>query len=137
MTKIKPTVGELGYYVDTIVKVDLHEFKYALANLLHMEIFVKYIVPILAMLVLSPALNAADIAAGKARAAICAACHGTAGISPNDLWPNLAGQKKTYLVRQIKAFRDGDRVDPMMAPMVRSLTDTDVENIAAYYSSLK
>ena len=102
-----------------------------------MEIFVKYIVPILAMLVLSPALNAADIAAGKASDAICAACHGTAGISPNDLWPNLAGQKKTYLVRQIKAFRDGDRVDPMMAPMVRSLTDTDVENIAAYYSSLK
>ena len=102
-----------------------------------MEIFVKYIVPILAMLALSPALNAADIAAGKARAAICAACHGTAGISPNDLWPNLAGQKKTYLVRQIKAFRDGDRVDPMMAPMVRPLTDTDVENIAAYYSSLK
>ena len=97
----------------------------------------KYIVPILAMLVLSPALNAADIAAGKARAAICAACHGTAGISPNDLWPNLAGQKKTYHVRQIKAFGDGDRVDPMMAPMVRSLTDTDVENIAAYYSSLK
>ena len=102
-----------------------------------MEIFVKYIVPILAMLVLSPALNAADIAAGKARDAIWAACHGTAGISPNALWPNLAGPTKQYLVRQIKAFRDGDRVDPMMAPMVRSLTDTDVENIAAYYSSLK
>ena len=100
-----------------------------------MEIFVKYIVPILAMLVLSPALNAADIAAGKARAAICAACHGTAGISPNDLWPNLAGQKKTYLVRQIKAFRDGDRVDPMMAPMVRSLTDTDVEERRAQRDS--
>jgi len=98
---------------------------------------VKYIVPILAMLALSPALNAADIAAGKAKAVICAACHGAAGISPNDLWPNLAGQKNTYLVKQIKAFRDGARVDAMMAPMVKTLTDADVENIAAYYSSLK
>ncbi len=97
----------------------------------------KYIVPILAMLALSPALNAADIAAGKAKAVICAACHGAAGISPNDLWPNLAGQKNTYLVKQIKAFRDGARVDAMMAPMVKTLTDADVENIAAYYSSLK
>lgn len=102
-----------------------------------MEISVKYIVPILAMLALSPALNAADIAAGKAKAVICAACHGAAGISPNDLWPNLAGQKNTYLVKQIKAFRDGARVDAMMAPMVKTLTDADVENIAAYYSSLK
>ena len=102
-----------------------------------MEISVKYIVPILAMLALSPALNAADIAAGKAKAVICAACHGAAGISPNDLWPNLAGQKNTYLIKQIKAFRDGARVDAMMAPMVKTLTDADVENIAAYYSSLK
>ena len=61
---------------------------------------------------------AGDIAAGKSKAATCMTCHGEAGISPNDLWPNLAGQKEGYLVKQIKAFRDGDRVDPMMAPMV-------------------
>ena len=97
----------------------------------------KYIVLFLAILAISPASNAADIKAGKAKAIICAACHGAAGISPNDLWPNLAGQKKTYLVKQIKAFRDGQRVDMMMAPMVRTLTDTDVENVAAYYNSLK
>ncbi len=65
------------------------------------------------------------------------ACHGAAGISPNDLWPNLAGQKEGYLLKQIKAFRDGDRIDAMMAPMVKPLTDADVENLAAYFSSLK
>jgi len=66
----------------------------------------------------------------------CMACHGAAGISPNGIWPNLAGQKEAYLVKQIKAFRDGVRVDPMMAPMVKALTDTDIDNLAAYYSGL-
>jgi cytochrome c553 len=80
---------------------------------------------------------AADIEAGKAKATLCAACHGPDGISMNDLWPNLKGQKQGYLIKQIKAFRDGDRQDPTMLPMVKPLTDEDIENIAAYYSSLK
>ncbi|MBF8269157.1 MAG: cytochrome c, class I [Gammaproteobacteria bacterium] len=80
---------------------------------------------------------AADIEAGKAKATICGACHGPDGISLNDLWPNLKGQKEGYLVKQIKAFRDGSRVDPTMAPMVNPLTDDDIENLAAYFSSLK
>ena len=79
---------------------------------------------------------AGDAAAGKARAAACAACHGAAGISANGMWPNLAGQKEVYLVKQLKAFRDGDRKDPMMAPMAAGLSDDDVANLAAYYSSL-
>ena len=81
-------------------------------------------------------VTAGDAAAGKARAAACAACHGATGISANDMWPNLAGQKEAYLAKQIKAFRDGDRKDPMMAPMVAGLSDADAANLAAYYSSL-
>jgi len=80
---------------------------------------------------------AADPAAGKAKSVTCAACHGQTGISNNDEWPNLAGQKETYLVKQIKAFRDGSRTNAMMAPMVKPLSDADVENLAAYYASLK
>lgn len=81
--------------------------------------------------------QAGDAEAGKAKAAICAACHGMNGISPNDLWPNLAGQKKGYLVKQITAFREGTtRSDPMMAPMVQPLTDEDIENLATYFSQL-
>jgi len=79
---------------------------------------------------------AGDAAAGKIKAATCAACHGQNGISPNDLWPNLAGQKQAYLVKQMKAFRDGQRADPMMAPMAAPLSDTDIDNLAAYYSSM-
>jgi cytochrome c553 len=81
--------------------------------------------------------SAADIEAGKAKAAICAACHGVNGISPTDIWPNLAGQKEGYLRNQIKAFRDGTRTDPTMAPMVAPLTDADIDNLAAYYSNMK
>jgi cytochrome c553 len=83
----------------------------------------------------SPAF-AGDAAAGKAKSATCAACHGAAGVSNNDLWPNLAGQKAGYLAKQITAFRDGNRKDPMMGPMAAPLSDDDIANLAAYYSSL-
>ena len=79
---------------------------------------------------------AGDAAAGQSKSATCAACHGANGISPNDLWPNLAGQKEGYLVAQMKAFRDGGRNNPMMAPMMAALSDTDIADLAAYYSSL-
>ena len=89
------------------------------------------------LLSVAGSVTAGDIEAGKAKATLCAACHGPDGISLNDLWPNLKGQKKAYLIKQIKAFRDGDRQDPTMLPMVKPLTDDDIENIAEYYSSLK
>ena len=88
-----------------------------------------------AMLWSGGSVLAGDAAAGKAKAASCAGCHGTNGISNNPMWPNLAGQQQGYLVKQLKAFRDGTRADPMMSPMAKPLSDADIENIAAYYSS--
>ena len=82
-------------------------------------------------------LAAGDSAAGKAKANVCAGCHGLDGHSSNELWPNLAGQKNAYLVVQIKAFRDGVRESPLMQPMVANLSDQDVEDLAAYYSGLE
>ena len=82
------------------------------------------------------AVLAGDAAAGKAKSGTCAGCHGTAGISKNPMWPNLAGQQQGYLVKQLKAFRDGSRTDPMMAPMAKSLSDEDIANLAAWYNSL-
>jgi cytochrome c553 len=79
---------------------------------------------------------AGDAVAGKAKSATCAGCHGAEGVSSNPLWPNLAGQKEAYLVKQIKAFRDGTRADPMMSPMAKPLTDDDIANLAAYFTSL-
>jgi cytochrome c553 len=85
----------------------------------------------------APLTLAADPAAGKAKSMTCAACHGTNGISPNDMWPNLAGQKNGYLVSQLRMFRDGERVNPLMTPMSTGLSDSDIADLAAYYSSLK
>ncbi|MCB1735836.1 MAG: cytochrome c [Gammaproteobacteria bacterium] len=79
---------------------------------------------------------AGDAAAGKAKAATCAGCHGAAGVSNNPMWPNLAGQKAGYLVKQMKAFKDGSRKDPMMSPMAAPLSDADMDNLAAFYSGL-
>lgn len=80
---------------------------------------------------------AGDAAAGKSKSTACVACHGAEGISANGMWPNLAGQKSAYLIKQMKDFRDGKRKDPMMSPMASNLSDDDIANLAAYYSSLK
>ena len=79
----------------------------------------------------------ADAEAGKEKAAMCMACHGLEGISNTDMWPNLAGQKRGYLIAQIKAYKSGVRKDPMMLPMVKALSEDDIKNIADYYSSLR
>ncbi len=99
----------------------------------------KVIVSTMASLLLVTAniSMAGDAAAGKAKSAPCAACHGAAGVSANPLWPNLAGQQDAYMVKQIKAFRDGSRSDPMMSPIAKPLSDADIDNLAAYFSSLK
>lgn len=99
----------------------------------------KFSAIVLALAVVSTgAVQAAgDAAAGKAKSATCAGCHGANGVSANPIWPNLAGQKDGYLVKQLKAFRDGSRSDPMMTPMAKPLSDADIDNLAAYYSSLK
>ena len=77
-----------------------------------------------------------DPAQGKAKAALCAACHGVAGVSINPLWPSLAGQQEQYLVKQIKAFRDGEREEITMQPFVENLSDKDVADLAAFYAGL-
>lgn len=84
----------------------------------------------------SYSLAAGDIEAGARKAEPCSACHGSSGISMNNLWPNLAGQKAGYLVKQMKAFRDGDRKDPIMTSFAQSLTDQDIEDLAAHFAAL-
>lgn len=95
----------------------------------------KLIYALLTTLLFASSAMAADVAAGKALSARCSACHGATGIAVGPLWPNLAGQKEQYLVKQIKNFRDGVRKDPMMAPMVMGLSDEDIANLAAFYAA--
>lgn len=84
----------------------------------------------------SSGVFAGDIAKGKVRAAACIGCHGSNGIGLSGEYPNLAGQKKAYLIKQLRDFKRGVRANPSMKAMVAGLNDTDIINLAAYYSSL-
>jgi cytochrome c553 len=95
------------------------------------------IIAVATLAVAGNVLAAGDAAAGKSKAASCAACHGPGGNSVNPMWPKLAGQHAVYLVKQLKAFKSGARKDPMMTPMAMPLSDQDMENLGAYFASEK
>lgn len=76
-----------------------------------------------------------NVDAGKAKAAVCGACHGATGLNPNPTYPDLAGQHAAYIVKQLVDFKSGARTDMMMAPMATNLSDQDMADLAAYFSS--
>ncbi|UCH53225.1 MAG: c-type cytochrome [Pseudomonadota bacterium] len=76
-------------------------------------------------------------AAGKGKAAACAACHGADGNGgPDPSWPRLAGTNAEYLAKQLADFKSGARKDPIMQGMVAALSPQDMRDIGAYYDSL-
>ncbi len=94
---------------------------------------------LVALLLVSGAANAAgDVEAGRTKAAACAACHGpdgNAGIDPQ--YPRLAGQYRDYIVKALHEYKAGDRKNPIMAGFAGTLSDADIEDVAAYFSSLE
>ncbi len=97
----------------------------------------KLTIALAATVMMTSPVFAGDATAGKGKSMMCSACHGTAGISAVPTYPNLAGQKEAYLTKQLKDFKSGKRNDPTMKGMVASLSGTDIEDLAAYFSSLK
>lgn len=84
--------------------------------------------------------HAGDAAAGKAKAAVCAACHGPNGMASIPMYPNLAGQNEQYLLSALKAYKNKERTGGqavVMQGQVAALSDEDLANLAAYYASLK
>jgi cytochrome c553 len=77
-----------------------------------------------------------DVKRGEEISSVCAMCHGTNGISNVPIYPNLAGQKEQYLVLQLKAFRDGERVNMAMTSHAQKLSDQDIADLSAYYAQL-
>lgn len=91
-------------------------------------------------LVSGQALAAGDVAAGQAKAAVCAACHGADGIAMIPGYPNLKGQNEQYIVSSINAYKNKERTGGLAAVMqaqASMLSDQDIANLAAYYASLK
>ena len=78
-----------------------------------------------------------DIDAGRAKARACAVCHGPLGVAVAPETPNLAGQPANYLATQLRAYRSGVRKHEVMAVMAKPLLDAEIEQLAAWFASLK
>jgi cytochrome c553 len=87
------------------------------------------------VLISAQAYAKGDAAAGQAKSAICAACHGIDGNSSVPTWPKLAGQHEQYLTRQARLIKSGARMVPEMAGITPGLSDQDIEDISAYFAS--
>ncbi len=81
--------------------------------------------------------QADDLAAGKVKAKMCAACHGIDGIAKVADAPNLAGNGELYLARQLQAFRSGARKHPQMSVIASGLSDADIAAVTRWYSAIK
>lgn len=89
---------------------------------------------IAAALLTAPA-HAGDPEAGKQKSATCAACHAADGNSEIPLNPRLNGQYADYLEQALRQYRAGTRDNPIMGGMAAGLSDEDIEDLAAYFSS--
>jgi cytochrome c553 len=76
-----------------------------------------------------------SVEAGRTKAATCAACHGIDGNSVTPDWPMLAGQHAGYIVRQLRAFKEGERTDVTMKPFADMLSEQDMLDVAAYFEA--
>jgi cytochrome c553 len=86
------------------------------------------------------AIAAGDAAAGQAKAATCAACHGANGIAAVPAYPSLAGQNEAYLVSSMQAYKDNQRTGGMAAVMTgqaKNLSEQDIADLAAFYAAMK
>jgi cytochrome c553 len=81
--------------------------------------------------------RAADAAAGRTKAKSCQTCHGIDGIGKMPTVPNIGGESEIYLMKQLKAFRAGERQDPQMSIIAKPLTDEEIADLAAWYASIK
>jgi cytochrome c553 len=90
----------------------------------------------IAAMIAPPLAYAADVEAGKAKAEVCAGCHGENGISQTENIPSLAGQPDMFVQWQLVFFRAGARKNEQMQPVVADITNEDVRNLGAYFAQL-
>jgi cytochrome c553 len=76
-----------------------------------------------------------SVEAGRTKSVTCAACHGADGNSVTPDWPMLAGQHASYIVRQLRAFKSGERTDVTMKPFADLLSEQDMLDVAAYFAA--
>ena len=91
-----------------------------------------------ALLLSAPVMAAGDREAGKKIVeGQCVTCHGMNGVSQNPGWPILAGQYENYIVHALQGYKSGERKNAIMAGFAGGLSEEDMKNVAAWYSSQK
>ncbi len=90
---------------------------------------------IVALTASAPGLAAGSAEAGQAKAIVCTACHGVDGNSLNPEWPSIAGQNAPYIVRSLQSFKSGTRSNVLMNSQAMSLSDQDMQDLAAFFAS--
>jgi cytochrome c553 len=85
---------------------------------------------------LAPALANGDAAAGRQKARQCATCHGVDGLAKIPIAPHIAGENFTYLKTQLENFRSGRREHEIMTVVASTLSDEDIDDLAAWYASI-
>jgi cytochrome c553 len=82
-------------------------------------------------------LASGNAEAGHKKSTPCQACHGPNGISVSPAFPNLAGQNPDYIVTALRHYKEGKRKNPIMQGQAANLSERDIEDLAAYFSSQK
>ncbi|GMW07166.1 MAG: c-type cytochrome [Gammaproteobacteria bacterium] len=90
---------------------------------------------VMALMPATAARAAGSVEAGQTKAVVCTACHGPNGNSVNPEWPSLAGQNQAYFIRTLKAFKSGERSNPLMTAQAMTLSDDDIADLAAYFAA--
>lgn len=99
---------------------------------------VIFIGALVALTMLAGTIHAAgDAAAGARKSTSCGACHGADGNSVNPQWPSIAGQHESYFANTLRAFQNGTRTDVLMTAQAQTLTEQDIEDIAAHFATQK
>ena len=76
-----------------------------------------------------------NIEIGRALSTQCSTCHGVGGMSNSEQFPNIAGQKESYLISQLEQYKSGERIDVNMTAIVGPLNDQNIKDLAAYFAS--
>jgi cytochrome c553 len=98
-----------------------------------------YFINFILLSVFSLNISAGNVEKGKEKSAACITCHGDAGVSVNAAWPKLAGQHASYIASQLYEFQkgtNGKRNNAVMHGIALTLSNTDIEDLSAYYASL-
>lgn len=100
-----------------------------------MKNFIKIVGLLTSAFLSLPAAAGGDVARGNEKAQPCVACHGEAGNKPISYYPKLAGQHVDYLAQALRAYKNGGRANAVMAGLAKELSDEDIDDLSAYFSS--